>query len=237
MSSEINALVLTAAALGCFHTLLGPDHYLPFIMISWAKKWSFMKTLIITGICGIGHVGSSVILGIAGVAVGIAINKIEWFESIRGNLAAWLMIGFGLAYLIWGLRIAYRNKTHKHFHFHTEGLKHEHEHNHHSEHVHIHLQSEKVNITPWVLFIVFAFGPCEPLIPLVMYPAAKNSLFGMFLVTAVFAVVTIGMMLITVAMGLKGVKLLNFESIQKYSHAIAGAAILMCGLAIQFLGL
>jgi nickel/cobalt transporter (NicO) family protein len=70
-----------------------------------------------------------------------------------------------------------------------------------------------------------------------MYPAAKNNMFGMFMVTAVFAAVTIGTMLTVVTLGRKGVKLLDFSSMQRYSHAIAGATILMCGLAIQFLGL
>jgi sulfite exporter TauE/SafE len=237
MSMEINALIITAATIGFFHTLLGPDHYLPFIMIAWARKWSGFKTMMVTILCGIGHVGSSVILGLVGVAVGIAVNKLQWFESVRGNLAAWLMIGFGIAYLAWGLRAAYRNRPHRHSHFHIPGIEHEHSHGHHNEHVHIHDQTDKANVTPWILFIIFAFGPCEPLIPLVMYPAAKNNMFGMFMVTAVFAAVTIGTMLTAVALGKYGVKLLNFGSMQRYSHAIAGATILMCGLAIQFLGL
>ena len=237
MAVEMNALNITAATLGFFHTLLGPDHYLPFVMIAWARKWSGLKTMMVTFLCGIGHVGSSVVLGLAGVALGIAVNKLQWFESVRGNLAAWLMIGFGVAYLIWGLRSAYRNRPHKHIHFHIPGVEHEHCHDHHSEHIHIHERTDKANITPWVLFIIFAFGPCEPLIPLVMYPASKNNMFGMFMVTAVFAAVTIGTMLTVVALGRKGVKLLDFSSMQRYSHAIAGATILMCGLAIQFLGL
>jgi nickel/cobalt transporter (NicO) family protein len=237
MAVEVNALAITAATLGFFHTLLGPDHYLPFIMIAWARKWSGFKTMMVTILCGIGHVGSSVILGLVGVAIGIAVNKLQWFESVRGNIAAWLMIGFGVAYLIWGLRCAYRNRPHKHAHFHMPDLEHEHSHDHHSEHVHVHDHPEKANITPWVLFIVFAFGPCEPLIPLIMYPAAKNNMFDMFMVTAVFASVTIGTMLTVVALGRRGVSFLNFGSMQRYSHAIAGAAILMCGLAIQFLGL
>ncbi len=28
---ELSALIVTAASLGFFHTILGPDHYLPFI--------------------------------------------------------------------------------------------------------------------------------------------------------------------------------------------------------------
>jgi nickel/cobalt transporter (NicO) family protein len=123
MAVETNALNITAATLGFFHTLLGPDHYLPFVMIAWARKWSGLKTMTVTFLCGIGHVGSSVVLGLAGVTIGIAVNKLQWFESVRGNLAAWLMIGFGVAYLVWGLRSAYRNRPHKHIHFHIPGVE------------------------------------------------------------------------------------------------------------------
>jgi len=237
MELTIGALVITAASVGCIHTLLGPDHYLPFVMIAWARKWSGFKTMVITFLCGIGHVGSSVVIGMIGVAIGIAVGKLTFLESVRGNIAAWLFIGFGLAYMIWGIRAAYRNKPHKHIHFHNHGLEHEHDHSHHKEHIHIHGQEDKVNITPWVLFLIFVFGPCEPLIPLLMYPAAKHSMTGMLFVTGVFAAATITTMLIIVGLALRGVQLVEFGRLQRFSHAIAGATILICGLAIQFLGL
>ncbi len=98
MTAELNALIITAASIGFFHTILGPDHYLPFIMMSWARKWSVLKTTLITLLCGLGHIGSSVVLGLIGVALGLAVNRLEIMESVRGNLAAWLLIDFGLVY-------------------------------------------------------------------------------------------------------------------------------------------
>jgi len=81
MTAELNALIITAASIGFFHTLLGPDHYLPFVMMSWARKWSGMKTTLITFLCGLGHIGSSIVLGLMGVSVGIAVNKLEFVEG------------------------------------------------------------------------------------------------------------------------------------------------------------
>ncbi|OHB63985.1 MAG: hypothetical protein A2168_03820 [Planctomycetes bacterium RBG_13_50_24] len=237
MSTEIKALVVMAASIGFFHTLLGPDHYLPFVMLSWARKWSGFKTALVTFLCGLGHIGSSVVLGLIGVSVGIAINKLEFVEGFRGNVAAWLLIAFGLAYLAWGLRRAYRTHSHEHSHSHTGAAAHAHSHNHQSEHVHIHNSNASVSIAPWALFIVFVFGPCEPLIPILMYPAAKNSLYGLILVTVVFGTATIGTMLGVVLLARAGVNFIPITRLQRYSHAIAGATILLCGLAIQFLGL
>lgn len=104
MSGDLTALVGLAAGIGLGHTLLGPDHYLPFVMMSWARKWSTTKTAMITFLCGLGHIASSVVLGLVGVSMGVALNKLKFAESFRGNMAAWLLIAFGLAYLIWGLR-------------------------------------------------------------------------------------------------------------------------------------
>lgn len=88
-----------------------------------------------------------------------------------------------------------------------------------------------------VLFIIFVFGPCEPLIPLLMFPAAQNSISALLLITGVFALATITTMLIVVMLARSGIKLAHLGPMQRYSHAIAGATILICGLAIQFLGL
>ena len=106
MNVELSALIITAASIGFFHTILGPDHYLPFIMISWARKWSALKTFIVTLLCGVGHIGSSVVLGLIGVAMGIAVNKLELAESVRGNLAAWMLIAFGLAAFITAVAVS-----------------------------------------------------------------------------------------------------------------------------------
>jgi threonine/homoserine/homoserine lactone efflux protein len=92
-------------------------------------------------------------------------------------------------------------------------------------------------VTPWVLFVIFVFGPCEPLIPLLMYPAAESGTVDLLVVTAVFGLVTTSTMLAAVLLGRAGVDFLPLKKVQRYSHALAGASILLCGLAILFLGL
>ncbi|MFC1462628.1 sulfite exporter TauE/SafE family protein, partial [Verrucomicrobiota bacterium] len=236
MSSEITVLCCAAASMGFVHTILGPDHYLPFIVMSRARKWSMAKTGVITFLCGLGHVLSSVILGLVGVAFGIGVMKIEAFEGFRGNLAAWLLIGFGFAYFVWGVHRAIRNRPHRHAHFHGDCSEHDHSHSHQSEHVHVH-GKEKANITPWVLFTIFVFGPCEPLIPFLMYPAAKSSVAGMVLVASIFGAVTVATMLTVVMISSWGVSFARLGRLERYTHALAGAMICLAGLAIQFLGL
>ena len=236
MNSELVALSITAASIGFLHTLFGPDHYLPFVVMSKARQWNTSKTALVTLLCGIGHIMSSVLLGMLGVIFGIAVMRLKAFEAFRGNLAAWALIGFGLAYFIWGMRKAFKMRPHSHIHVHEDNKGHSHIHSHHKDHAHLHGQEGK-NITPWILFTIFVLGPCEPLIPVLMYPAAKMSLFGMVLVTLIFGAVTISTMLVSVFLLSRGIKFVPIRSLERYSHALAGATIFLCGAAIQFLGL
>lgn len=237
MSTELGALAITAASIGFFHTLFGPDHYLPFIMISWARKWSGLKTALITLLCGLGHIISSIVLGFVGIFLGWAVKGLVNVESFRGNIAAWLLIAFGFVYMVWGLRQAIRNKPHEHSHTHVDKFVHKHMHSHQDGHVHIHDGDNTVNVTPWILFIIFILGPCEPLIPILMYPAAEYSASALIFITAVFGIMTISTMLGMVMLARAGINLLPLKEAQRYSHLIAGTSILLCGLAIVFLGL
>lgn len=236
MNESILLLSATAVTLGFVHTILGPDHYLPFIVMSEAKKWTLRKTMLITFLCGLGHVLSSVVLGLVGIAVGISVNKLIHIESFRGNIAAWLFIAFGLIYTIISIRKLVRKKSHSHHHYHPGGEVHVHNHDHSNEHLHVH-ESAKPSMTPWILFLVFVLGPCEPLIPVLMYPAAQNNVTGAVMVSMLFSIVTIATMMGVVFAFKMGLSRINVKPVEKYVNVIAGVTILVSGLAIQFLGL
>ena len=200
-----------------------------------ARRWSMLRTSVVTLIAGTGHVLGSVVLGMIGVAAGLGIQKVSQVETVRGDLAGWLFMAFGLVYMVWGLRRAWLNKPHSHPHFHLDGTSHDHVHIHKGEHLHLH-EGEKKNITPWVLFVIFVLGPCEPLIPIVMYPAARGD-WGELLVTVlVFSVVTILTMLALVLGTLFGLNLMPLGKMERYMHALAGGTILFSGASIVFLG-
>jgi len=242
MPGDINILLITAVSIGFVHTLTGPDHYLPFIVMSKARQWTHLKTLWITFLCGLGHVGSSILIGSIGIALGIGVNRLLTVESFRGNLAAWAFIVFGFGYFLWGLWKVYKNKPHTHFHMHADALQphphlHEHKHSLLEAHTHSHESVKPANLTPWILFTVFVLGPCEPLIPLLMYPAAKTHMGAVALVSLVFAFSTIATMMIIVQLTLRGINFLPMKIFEKYMHAIAGATIFISGCAIVFLGL
>jgi nickel/cobalt transporter (NicO) family protein len=226
-------LVAISAGIGLFHTVTGPDHFLPFIAMSRAGGWSLRTTILITTACGIAHVAGSVLLGLAGLALGTAVLRLAHIEEFRGDVAGWLLLSFGLVYMAWGLRRAWRMRPHAHVHAHADGSIHYHEHTHDTEHAHVHASADEVpRMAPWILFVIFVFGPCEPLIPLLMYPAAKASLLGSLLVAGVFGIATLAAMLTMVVIGYLGLARLTSGSLERYAHAACGGAVAACGAAV-----
>lgn len=230
MTPELTILTFNAMAVAFIHTVIGPDHYVPFIVMAKARGWSLARTTWITLACGIGHVASSVVLGLVGYAVGANLRRLEWIESFRGEIAAWALIIFGALYAAWGLWRIKRNGPDGHTHDHLIRL-HSHDHIHHPK------TGAQISLTPWILFAIFVFGPCEPLIPLFIYPAATSGWAGAWLVSIAFSVVTISSMLALVLAGRYGLSWLPAGGIARYNHVLAGSTIALAGGMIQFLGL
>ena len=185
--------------------------------------------------CGLGHVLSSVLIGLVGLLLGAQLASLVFIEGIRGNFAAWALLAFGLVYLAWGLKQAGRSHQHAHVHRHGD-IVHTHEHDHRTDHAHVH-DTNKRGITPWILFIVFVLGPCEALIPLLMYPASQHDTWLVLTVAIVFGTVTLLTMMLGVTVTMLGLERLRIPGLRRYAHAIAGASIVVCGGAIGFLGL
>ena len=231
MSHEMQILIFTAITIAVLHTITGPDHYLPFIALAKARGWSVSRTIMWTLICGCGHVWSSVLLGLGGAAIGWSLSSIKWAESVRGGIAGWMLLGFGIIYTIWGLIKARNNSRHKHFDIYEDGSVYVYEHKHNQTVA----PKERHKVTPWVLFIIFALGPCEPMIPLLYFPAAKSSWMGMMILIIIYTFFTLAIMVGMVLTGYYGFRFLQTERLEKYMHALSGMAIFICGAGMVFM--
>ncbi len=232
MTAEMQTLIMTAISIACLHTLTGPDHYLPFIALSKSRGWSLAKTIGWTLTCGLGHVLSSVLLGLGGAALGWSLGKISWLENIRGGIAGWVMLAFGIGYSMWGLYRLYANKPHKHFDMDDEGGLYVYEHNHGAAV----LPQERYRVTPWVMFLIFVMGPCEPMIPLLYFPAAQNSWGGMLLLIFIYTVCTLVTMLAMVLLGCFGIAFSRIQPLERYVHVLGGLTIFTCGAGMLWMG-
>ena len=171
--------------------------------------------------------------------VGIEVTQLEWVEAWRGDIAAWGLCVVGALYFVWGLRHAYQHRPQVRSGWHRHGdVSHYHEKLHAAEgHSQGFEEPPSGSLTPWAIFVVFVLGPCEPLIPLLMFPAAIQSVSGIVWVTSVFALVTVCTMLGAVALGQLSLERLRIPALARYGHSTAGAAMLGCGVAIGWMGL
>lgn len=217
-----------SAALAVVHTLLGVDHSLPFVALGRARRWTLRRTLLVTAACGAGHVASSVLIGAAGVGLGLAIDALLRVEAARGELAAALLIGFGLAYAARAVRRAGRLRA-------AGGRLHA-------------ASPAGAPVTPRALFIVFLVGPCEPLIPLMVVPGAARDWPAVTAVVGVFGLLTIAVMLAAVAAGHHAARLITerlrgrigpqwFDAFRRHADVAAGLVVAASGAAVLVLGL
>lgn len=243
MFAELVSLGVPAVSIGFVHTFCGPDHYVPFVAMSRVGLWSLRKTLVITVLCGIGHVLGSAVIGFIGIGLGLIVWQLQAqsiestlgsAESFRGDLAGWLLLGFGILYTLWGLYRAIRKggvlspedaefvQSENPYHSPTaagsvtgEVAK-----------------PQSGRMTPWVLFTVFLFGPCEPLIPMLMVPASQKNMLGVAWITLLFGLTTLLTMTTLVALIYRGVFAVRLPRLQTWGHALAGSVVAMCGAAV-----
>src|SRR6476619_2251083 len=231
MPVEVQILLSAAIAIAFVHTLAGPDHYLPFIALARARGWSVRRMVVWTLLCGCAHVWSSVFLAMIGAAIGWSTHSLKWLESVRGGWAGWFLLLFGISYCVWGLVKAYKGSGHQHFEFNDDNSIYVYRHRH-DEAVAPH---EKHAVTPWVLFLVFVLGPCEPMIPLLCLPAARSVWWVLGVLIFVYTLCTLAAMLVMVLLGYYGVGLIKSDVLHRYIHAISGSAIFICGAGMVFL--
>jgi nickel/cobalt transporter (NicO) family protein len=236
--ATFGVLLGTATAIAVGHTLIGVDHTLPFVVMGKARGWSLRKVLSVTALCGFGHVMASVVLGLLGAALGTALEGMQWLQEVRGSLAAWLLIAFGMFFAVRAWVRAARGRAHSHAHAHEDGVVHEHPHAHdHAAHTHAHDGGDAKSATVWALFVIFVLGPCEPLIPLMLAPAAMDHWLWVAIVALVFGAATIFVMLAVVTAGYLGLGRISVPWLERQADVFAGLAIASSGIAIQTLGI
>ena len=233
MNNETTLVALLTAAVltGMIHTAAGPDHYLPFIAISRSRGYGYCKTILWTVVCGVGHVGSSILLalGFMFFAELLTEARLELLDAWRGDIAAYAMIGMGTALLIHSLHKRWKHRPYTHRHVHLDGTVENHTHAPAELH-------EDGKLSYWVVFIIFVLGPCEAMLPLLTASAVLGTM-SVILVSLVFSLTTITTMTVLVIAGRFGLNILRFPWLERFAPEIAGGTVMACGLAMVCLGL
>jgi nickel/cobalt exporter len=229
------ALVVAAVSIGSIHSL-APDHWVPFAAMARAERWSARRTAVVTALCGLGHVTASVALGVLGVVFGR-----ELFEAFGERLesaAGMLLIGFGIAYGLWGLQRTLRGRAHAHAHAH--GYVHTHRHGHQPStmsHQPSAISHDEVHrpLTAWTLFLLFSADPCVAVIPL-MVASAPLGWTSTFAVAAAYELATIGTMVALVLPTRAAIGRVRGAWVDQWGDAVAGGIVAFVGVVVVGLG-
>jgi len=223
-------LFLSTCGIAIIHTVSGPDHYLPFIALSKSRKWNYVTTMAWTLFCGMGHLISSLMIGMLGVLMGWGMHRYKILDDIRGGLSGWLMFFFGAIYLLWATQNVYRNKSHKHFESDDAGDLFVFEHRHGE----VMIPKEKYKVTPWVIFVIFFVSPAEPLIPLFFAPSLQQAYFKLSLLIIGYVFSTLLSMTVMVMIGLYGLQFKSGLFSERYMSVLSACVLLLTGIGMIF---
>jgi nickel/cobalt exporter len=226
-----SVLVATAAGTAAFHTLI-PDHWLPFVLVGRARRWSARTTALVSATSAVIHTGLSVVLGLLALGVGEAAAL-----AIGGRLtraSGWMLLGFGLLYAIWAWR--------KGGHFHPGGaLLHApdeggscdgHEGPQGGEHLHYHADDRwirsEAGMSAGALALIVGLNPCILILP-ILVATAERGRAAVALVAAAYSLTTIALMVGLSVAGVVGARRFAVPAIARHMETFSGLLIALVG--------
>jgi hypothetical protein len=161
-----------------------PNHWIPLVTLGKSENWSKRSTLGITAITGLAHTASTIILGILVGLLGYELS-IRYY-SIISVVAPSILLVLGIVYLIADI---FGGNHHHHGHIRQSG------------------RSSKISKVSIVvsLSVAMFFSPCIE-IEAYYFSAGILGWSGIWIVSAIYLLVTILGMMVLVDLGLRGAK-------------------------------
>jgi len=204
-------IFLGSLLLSLIHALI-PHHWIPIIAISKTEKWTNKEAISATFITGLSHMISTIVIGIIVGFVGIKL--FEKYSSITSIVAPTILLVIGVVYLILDFRSVHH---HHHFDLDDEKLKTR--------------KSKTAIITS--LSIAMFLTPCVE-IEAYYFQAANFGWAGIFMVSAVYLIMTLLFMFALVYLGLNGVNKLNLGFLEHHAKRITGIVLIILGIVAYF---
>lgn len=202
-------IVVGSFVLSIIHALI-PNHWLPLIAIGKAERWTQRETLSATLITALAHIASTIIIGIVVGFVGYKLSGA--FELISAIIAPSVLVILGLVYII------------------TDLL-------HAQHHEHAHLSVDKNAKSRFAILaslsLAMFLSPCIEL-EAYYFHAGTLGWAGIFVVSAVYALVTPSLMVTLVFLGTKGLDRFNWHFLEHHMRKITGIILIALGLMAFF---
>ena len=195
--------------LSTIHALI-PNHWLPLIAIGKTEKWTQKQTLWATVITGVAHTLSTILIGIV---VGLAGYKLAArYSAVSETIAPLILIGLGLIYIVRDFQI------HR---IHTHDLP-------------VPGNEPGQGKSRWIailtsLSMAMFLTPCIE-IEAYYFQAGTIGWTGIFIVSAVYLLMTVVIMLLLVFLGMRGVKTFRSHLLEHHEKAMTGAVLVALGI-------
>lgn len=202
---SLASLIVSALTISILHAIL-PDHWLTFVLVGSAQRWSKSKIIRLVFLAGGGHVLLTTMLGLA--IASIAKGFLPYLGYLETYVTSIILIVLGLIYITLG--VIYRGD---HNHSFKRGL------------------SDRATETS--LFLMLTLSPCEAMIP-VFFAASTLGWNNLLIMSLVATLGTISGMVILTYLGLEGYSRIHFPWLEKNERTVIGVVLFAVGVFTMF---
>lgn len=186
-----------------------PTHWLPFVLVGRAQRWSLMRVMTVAVTAGLAHIASTALVGSLIVAAGLALNA--WIGGLLPHLSAALLFIFGAFYLAKASLQKPITAT--------------------GPEAEVPEPAVSDRAAFWGLVLMMAVTPGEVLLPIYL-SSATEGVMALALLTLAFAAGTVLGMTLLAALASAGYSILRLERWARYEGAILGLALIVIGLFV-----
>lgn len=188
-----------------------PTHWLSFVLVARAQRWTRQRMLRVVLLSGLGHVLTTSLVGLLAAALGKrAAMALE--EHLETPLPAMILMAFGLYYLVQG----WRREGHRHCdHDHSKDT----------------LREDRMAVG--ALFLEMTLSPCETLIPL-FFAAGAMPWPDLLVMAVATSGITLLLMALLAAVGFSGYSRIAFPWLERNERFVVGTLLSLLGVFTYF---
>ncbi len=202
---SLSSLIVGALTISTIHAIL-PSHWLTFVLVGSAQRWSKSKIMRIVFLAGSGHVLMTTILGL--ITASIAKGILPYLSYLETYVTSGILIILGLIYIFLGV-------THK------------------SNHNHSLKKGSSDKATATSLFLMLTLSPCEAMIP-IFFAGSILGWQTLLILSLIMTLGTISGMLALTYLTLVGYKRIHFPWLEENERIVIGAILLVLGVFAAF---
>jgi hypothetical protein len=209
----LTQILLGSLLLSAIHALI-PNHWIPLVAVGRAQGWSRSETLAFTGITGLAHVTSTILIGVVAGLLGYELST--RYSVVASVVAPAVLIGLGIVYLV--LEVLGRRRRHHHFATPARGGT-----------------VSRFSLVASLSAAMF-FSPCIE-IEAYFFTAGALGWRGITAVSLVYLAVTVAGMVVLVDLGLKGAAKIESHFLEHHEKAVTGLLLIGLGALAYFVEL